>query len=112
MSTITIQDKTVTAWVIVGAKALDPITYIAENHRPGAGTMTITCYGRAWTGYWGAMGDENTVESFFSKADTGYLVGKMLPDSPRHKKTDIAYFERIVAAVQQAIKACRMEAVS
>ncbi len=56
--------------------ALDPITVFLENFDKGRGQITITCYGKAWTAYWGAMGDR-TLSEFFCDCNTDYLANKL-----------------------------------
>ena len=69
--------------LITGAKlpeglgTLDPISVIVENFGPGAGKITITCFGEAWSNYWGCMDEQHTLESFFCKADKHYIAGKL-----------------------------------
>ena len=78
-----IEQSQVTKLMITGAKmpdglgTLDPIAVIVENFEPGAGKITITCFGEAWSSYWGCMGETHTMESFFCKADKHYLAGKL-----------------------------------
>ena len=40
---------------------LDPIDIIAEDIRKGAGKITISCFGKSWTNFWGGMGEEGIV---------------------------------------------------
>ncbi|QEG12201.1 hypothetical protein OMEGA_135 [Klebsiella phage vB_KaeM_KaOmega] len=54
---------------------LDPVEVIVENFEPGAGKITISCYGQVWTGFWGSMG--GTVEEFFQRVSNDYLIDKM-----------------------------------
>lgn len=63
----------ITQLVITEAEALDPVRVMIENMRPGAGSITITCFGKSWTSYWGSMGD-GTVEEFFIGCNDSYLV--------------------------------------
>lgn len=49
---------------ITEVERLDPIRVMAENYEPGRGRITITCYGKAWTAAWFAMGGD-TVQAFF-----------------------------------------------
>lgn len=64
---------TITQLVITEAVALDPVRVMIENMHPGAGSITITCFGKSWTSYWGAMSDR-TVEQFFMDCNDSYLV--------------------------------------
>lgn len=51
---------------------LDPITIMVNNLGEGQAEVTIKCYDKSWTAYWGSMG--GTVEEFFSRTNVGYLV--------------------------------------
>lgn len=82
---------------------LDPITVYWHNYGPGRGAITVTCYGAAWTAYFGAMSGES-IQEFVRKADVGYLVTKLgitqwLKQSKRHE----AYLRRIVQAIKARI---------
>lgn len=85
------------------AGALDPINVYWHNIEPGRGHVTITCFGSAWTCYFGRMGGES-IQTFFATADTGYLVTK-LGYTPHLKssKRDLAYLARIIEAVKAAL---------
>ena len=89
----------------IRTKSLDPIRVITEDIGPGQGSIAVTCYGRAWTTYWGGMGNKNVV-AFFKTCDTHYLVGclvrGMTPGLKRHKADDGHYLGRIVEAVRAA----------
>lgn len=67
----------VTKLLITDLTHMDPIALIVEDFGPGAGKITITSAGEAWTCYWGYMGEQHTLRSFFSKCSTPYLVGKL-----------------------------------
>ena len=56
---------------------MDPISAIIEDFGPGAGKITITSFGEAWTHYWSHMGKQHTMRSFFLKCETPYLIGKL-----------------------------------
>ncbi len=53
---------------------LDPVTIFIENFSDGVGRITIVCYGKAWTSFWGAMGKDNDVAEFFCSCDEYYLA--------------------------------------
>ncbi len=55
---------------------LDPIHVYFLNIEPGRGYVTITCYGCAWTSWFGAMSGR-TIQQFVSAAGTDYLVTKL-----------------------------------
>lgn len=45
----------VTQLKITEVPNLDPIDVMLENFEPGKGRITIRCYTKAWTSYWGGM---------------------------------------------------------
>ena len=93
----------VSAIEIVGAKGLDPIIVYFFDVSPRIGHVTITCYGSAWTSYFGAMGSR-TISQFVHDADVDYLVNK-LTGGPilKGRKKDIQYLEKIVRAVKAVL---------
>jgi hypothetical protein len=58
---------------ITGAKALDPITVYAEDIGPHQGKITIECYGKSWSAYWGGCGDKG-VAAFFRSCSDDYIA--------------------------------------
>ena len=52
---------------------LDPVSVYAEDFDKGQGQITIICYGKAWTSYWGGMGDQ-TIKKFFCSCDEHYIA--------------------------------------
>ncbi|QDL32411.1 hypothetical protein [Serratia liquefaciens] len=64
---------------ITEVERLDPIRVMAENYEPGRGRITITCYGKAWTSAWFAMGGD-TVQAFFQRVRNDYLINKFAPN--------------------------------
>jgi hypothetical protein len=88
---------------IVGDPSLDRIEVYWRNYEPGKGSVTITCYGSAWTAYFGAMSG-STIQQFFTSAGTDYLVNKLgLTPQLKQRKTDLAYLSRIIDAVKAAL---------
>jgi hypothetical protein len=86
---------------IVGAPNLDPIQVVWRNYAPCQGSVTITCWGCAWTAYFGGMGAE-TIEEFFADADTPYLVTKLgITPLLKQSKKNAAYLGRIIDAIKQ-----------
>jgi len=93
--------------LIVRAAGLDPITVYLRDTGPGRGTITIACFGCAWTTGWGAMGTE-TVAQFVATAHVDYLLGCFLnrqyPSlSKRARADEEVYLAKIIAAVQRAL---------
>ena len=77
----------------------------------------IVCYGAAWAGYFGGMGNR-TIREFFKEADTSYLISLLalqrlassvskLGITPQLKarKTDHAYLGRIIDAIKASAEA-------
>ncbi len=57
---------------ISALERLDPITIIVEDVAHGKAHVTIKCYDKSWTSYWGAMG--GSVKDFFTRCNVHYLV--------------------------------------
>ena len=57
---------------------LDPVTIHLQNFEPGKGRITIGCYDKSWTAYWGGMSGD-PVEAFFIRCNPGYLIGNLAP---------------------------------
>lgn len=97
----------VEAFTINDAPNLDAITVITEAWRPGAGRITLVCYGRAWTGSWGAMGD-NTVLEFVAAANADYVADNMEWGQPilmkQYRAREREYLLRIIRAVQEFLR--------
>jgi len=73
MNVVETQTRTIE---ITGAARLDPIKVFLNDVGPGAGHITITCYGQSWSGYWGGMGDRSLAK-FFVACDEHYIAGKI-----------------------------------
>lgn len=78
---------------------LDPINVFVQDYELGRGRIVVTCYGQAWCGFWGAMGDR-TVMQFVASCDADYVAGNMLSGRHEHvKKHERTYVERIATEV-------------
>ncbi len=55
---------------------LDPVSVIVEDLRKGQGKITIECFGKAWSTYWGGMGDQ-TITEFFCDSNEHYIANKL-----------------------------------
>lgn len=75
---VTIEKIDVLSLVITGAERLDPVRVMIENYEPGKGRITITCYGKAWTAAWFAMGGDD-VQTFIKRVSNEYLIGYFDP---------------------------------
>ncbi|MDH4581428.1 hypothetical protein E8F20_06000 [Pseudomonas sp. BN415] len=70
-----VETSNVTKLYITGADRLDPITVFLEDFEPRKGKITVSCWGKSWTAFWGGMWDGHTVGSFFCQLDAGYIIG-------------------------------------
>ena len=95
--TLSVARVTVDVLRIPRPASLDPIIVYFEDSAPGKGRITITCYGDAWTGAWGAMGDR-TVRQFVAGVDPDYLAGSLLE---LRKASD--HFRKYTARVAAAV---------
>lgn len=73
-----VETGTVTILRISEVPRLDPIRVTLDNGELGKGRITIECYSKAWSSYWGAMADR-TVEQFFVDCGNDYLIGNLSP---------------------------------
>ena len=65
--------STVAKLAINNVPRLDPITVFLEDFGPRKGSITIKCFDRSWTAYWGGMGDRG-VSEFFASVSVGYAT--------------------------------------
>ncbi|KWU51947.1 hypothetical protein [Pseudomonas palleroniana] len=70
-----VERSAVTKLVITGALNLDPITVFLEDLAPKRGKITVSCWGKSWTAYWGGMWDGLNIGQFFYELNTGYIIG-------------------------------------
>ena len=100
-------ESSVTKLYLTGLQSLDPIGVYLEDVGRGQGRITITCYDRAWTAYWGGMGDKS-VSHFVRSCGVDYLVGSLFPRIKLAKKLERQekeYLGRILRAVQAGLNA-------
>lgn len=72
-----ITKSTVEKLTIRDVKNLDPVAVMIEEFGEGQGKITITCFDDCWTYFWGAMGKQNTLATFFCSCDEHYLARKL-----------------------------------
>lgn len=75
-------EKQATLLRISDVDGLDPIDVVLQDYGPGKGEISIACYGKAWTAYWGGMGGR-TIAEFLCSCDEHYIAGKLdgqMPD--------------------------------
>lgn len=94
--------------VIEGAGRLDPVRFILEEPRPGALRLIVSCFDRAWHGYWGGIGT-CTGAQFLTRCDAEYIVGNLVSGYvsamlKQHQAQEQRYLTRIVAAIQSELR--------
>lgn len=67
-----IEESTTRKLKLTDLDRLDPITIFLEDLGPRQGKITINCYDKSWSSYWGGMGD-CTIAEFFVSCDDHYL---------------------------------------
>lgn len=98
-----IRSLTVESVEIYGIERLDPIDVYWEDFGEQRGRVTITCWGEAWTAYWGAMG-EATIREFFLRADDDYIARRLQgAQFQKHTAGHLTYLKRIVRAIKQEL---------
>ncbi|QXI02484.1 hypothetical protein HV782_011015 [Pseudomonas monsensis] len=70
-----VEHSTVTKLVITGAQNLDSINVFLEDLAPRKGKITVNCWGKSWTAYWGGMWDGLNIGQFFCELNTSYIIG-------------------------------------
>ncbi len=99
-----IENTSAIVFTIFDAPRLDPITVVLQDLGPSAGRLIVECYGSAWSGYWGAMGDRNLFD-FLCVCSPQYISGKMHPtDHRKMTKREEAYLDRVVNVVLTALR--------
>lgn len=83
----------------------DQVTVYIEEYAPGQSRVTVQCWARAWTAYWGSHGDA-PVEQFMLSCHPEYIAdnltwglnGTLLKSA---QKNDYAYVVRIATAIKE-----------
>ena len=70
-----IETTQVTKLRLTEIDGLDPVSVFLENVGKEQGKLTVECYGKAWSCYWGAMGCD--INEFINSANVGYITGKL-----------------------------------
>jgi hypothetical protein len=92
-------------FTVYNAGALDPVLVILQDFGAGRGRLTLECYGRAWSAYWGAMGDDS-LRDFLLNVSPEYIVTNLLRPldlSQRRRATEEKYLTRIVRAARTGL---------
>jgi len=79
---------------------LDPVTVVLQDFEHGKGRLIIECWGETWSTYWGGMG--TTLADFIVSCGYDYILNKLI--TKRITKADEAHLQRIVVAVQEALR--------
>jgi len=77
-----VEKSTTTKLYVTDVSNLDPVTIYLEDNPPHRGKITIECYGKAWSYYWGNIGAKSIMD-FFVNCDNHYLSEKFDPHTPR-----------------------------
>lgn len=94
----------VESFTITGVPRLDPVTVFLQDLRPGAGRLTVECFGTAWSATWGGM-RAHDLRDFLVECDAEYVSGKLAPTTPRQpSKGEESYRLRITQAVLGALR--------
>jgi hypothetical protein len=98
---VSVRTIEVKAFEIAASPGVDPIRLIVQDLGPGQGSVIIECYGKAWSRYWGGMGNHDVL-SFLRMVESDYLMFAVRHD--KQTKAEDAYLLRIVKAVKAAIE--------
>ncbi|MEW4983093.1 MAG: hypothetical protein AB1Y26_07660 [Cycloclasticus sp.] len=71
-----IESTQITKLTLSDLDNLDPVSVIAEDIANGRGKISFECYGKAFSAYWGGMGD-NTIAEFFCSCDEHYIASNV-----------------------------------
>lgn len=86
---------------ILESHRLDPISVYLEDFGPGQGNITISCYGKTWSSYWGSMG--RTISEFFCSCDNDYLSKNLAG----YINSGVVDEEKAVAVLKKRVIECR-----
>lgn len=89
---------------IAGAPGLDPIRVIFQDGQKST-RLFIQCYDKAWTYYFGSIGEQSG-KSFFKSCGVDYLTMKMVDFSATKAKIkrEEDYLSRIIQAIKEGLK--------
>jgi hypothetical protein len=91
--------------IVPHSDGLDEVVAYWRNFEPGKGSVVLTCWGSAWTCYFGGMMGQ-TIQQFFAGCGADYLVNKLgCTQHLKQSKRNDAYLARIIKAVQATLKA-------
>lgn len=93
----------VQAFRIFDIPKTDPVFVVLHDMGAGTGRLVVECFGKAWSAYWGAMGDRR-LRQFITDCGTDYIVNRLSPGDRRFTRSEEAYLTRIVTGVQEALR--------
>lgn len=93
----------VKVFTVFDAPKLDAVTVVLQDVGPGCGRLVVECFGSAWSGYWGAMGDRD-LTGFLLDCHPEYIAGRMHSNDRKMKRSEESYLLRIVEAVHSALR--------
>lgn len=100
-----IEETQVTRLKITEVERLDPVTVFLEDFEAGRGKITIECYGKSWSTFWGGMGTR-TISEFFCSCDNHYISKNLSPET----KCSVTDYDRIPDYLRKHIIYLRREA--
>ena len=102
-----IKNEKIQSFTIHESANLDPITVFMQDYAIGRGELTIICWGRAWSCYWGAMGAGYNLSLFIRRTSVQYIVNKMIQreiiTNRSVEKRETEYLSEIISEVKSAL---------
>ncbi|BCE02954.1 hypothetical protein [Marinicellulosiphila megalodicopiae] len=83
-----IVDTAIRSLKITGVERLDPVSVYIEGYVQGKGKLTVECFGKSWSAFWGAIG-KKTVEEFILSSDICYLANSLWDHSKEQYEDDL-----------------------
>ncbi len=100
-----IEQSKVTKLKLTQVDNLDPITVFVDDIEKGKGKITIECWGKSWSAYWGGMGAQNIAE-FWQSTSVDYLANCLWDHTNPQTELD---FEKVIKDVRDHILELRRE---
>ncbi|WP_100913571.1 hypothetical protein [Pseudoalteromonas spongiae] len=101
-----IEQSKVTKLKLTKVENLDPITVFIEDIEAGKGKITIECWGKSWSAYWGGMGGRNITEFWQSSSSVDYLANCLWDHA--NPKTELD-FDQVTKNVREKVLELRRE---
>ncbi len=96
---ISVSSTQVRCYKIEGLKNLDLVSVYIEDLGKGKGKITLECFGKCWSYFWGSIGDQ-TIEQFFNSMSVAYLANCFWDHShPQHEHD----FSKVQKAVRKTV---------